>query len=399
MVLRYDSTMVLSRALSLVRDQRDIADTFQSAKTDSAPVSHVRELGSDFLNLLTNKLQYSATRNSAMQVPAFVKALKTYSHTISAFPLREYLYGAPVAPRNFLSCPCSVLPYSAVMDRLVSDLLLHDRAYWLVTDRTWDGYTSSIQVMRVEDVIDQTAGDVGVDTNAQPPSDPFYWKGQQVRTSDVIKFYGDGTGGWLRNGATAISTAASLEAATLMYSESPIPTVALKNSGADLPAEQVEALLTAWEDARANRSTAYLNSSIEAQTMGFSARDVQLVEGKGAAALSISRLANLDPIWVGAGVPGSSLSYSNRVDLYRQLLDTALRPIMSLVEQRLSMNDVTPRGHEIKFDTTAFLRGNPGELADIITKLQPLNLITAEEARQILDLTGLGVNSLLMEQR
>jgi hypothetical protein len=391
--------MVLSRALSVVRDQRAIADPFQSANTDSTEVAHVRETGNDFLSLLNNKLQYSATRNSAMQVPAFVNALKTYSHTISAFPLREYLYGEAIPPRNFLTCPCTSLPYSAVMDRLIADLLLFDRAYWLVTERSWDGYPSSIQVMRVEDVLDNTPANVGIEQNSQPPSDPFYYLGQRVPTRNVIKFYGDGNGGWLRNGATAINTAASLEAATLMYSESPIPTVALKNNGADLPAAQVDALLEAWEDARANRSTAYLNSSIEAQTMGFSARDVQLVEGKAAAALSIARVANLDPIWVGAGVPGSSLTYANRVDLYRQLLDTALRPIMSLVEQRLTMQDVTPRGHEIKFDTTSFLRGNPQELADLVTKLLPLGVITEDEARQIVDLPALGVNSLLMENR
>ena len=399
MIMRYDSRMVLSRALSIVRDQQAIAEPFHSDTTDAQTVAHVRETGSDFYQLLTNKLQYSATRSSAMQVPAFVNALKTYSHTISAFPLREYLYGEAITPRSFLTCPCSVLPYSAVIDRLVADLLLYDRAYWLITERTWDGYPSSIRIMRVEDVNDQTPGNGGVDPNAYAPSDPFYYLGQRVPTRDIIKFYGDGNGGWLRNGATAINTAASLEAATLMYSESPIPTVALKNNGADLPAEQVDALLEAWEDARQNRSTAYLNSSIEAQTMGFSARDVQLIEGKAQSALAIARLANLDPIWVGAGVPGSSLTYANRVDLYRQLLDTALRPVMSLIEQRLSMGDVTPRGHEIKFDTTAFLRGNPLELADLVTKLLPLGVITEDDARAIMDLTALGVNTLNMGDR
>ena len=391
--------MVLSRALSLVRDQRAIADPFQSGTTDSTLDPHVRESGSNILAIINNKLQAFSTRSNAMQVPAFVKALKTYSHTISAFPLREYVYGAPIAPRQFLTCPCSVLPYSAVIDRLISDLLMYDRAYWLITERTWDGYPSNVQIMRVEDVLDQAPANAGIDPSAFPPSDPFYYLGGRVATRDVIKFYGDGNGGWLRNGATAINTAASLEAATLMYSESPIPTVALKNNGADLPAEQVDALLEAWEDARANRSTAYLNSSIEAQTMGFSARDVQLVEGKQASALAIARLAGLDPVWCGAGVPGSSLTYANRVDLYRNLLDTALRPIMALVEQRLSMGDITPRGHEIKFDTTAFLRGNPTELAELVAKLRPLELITEDEARQILDLPGLGVNSLLLEQR
>jgi hypothetical protein len=280
------------------------------------------------------------------------------------------------------------------MQRTVTDLLLFDRAYWRVTDRSWDGFPTSIEVMRVEDVNDLTVANTGIDPNTQPPSDPFYYLGNVIPTRDVIKFYGDGNGGWLRNGATAINIAAALEAATLMYSETPIPTVALKNSGPDLPAEQVDALLDAWEEARANRGTAYLNNTIDAQVMGFSARDVQLVEAKNMAATAIARLANLDPVWVGAGIPGSSLTYANRVDLYRGLLDTALRPIMSLFEQRLSMPDVTPRGHTIKFDTTAFLRANPTELADLITKLVPLGVITTDEAKMVLDLPTLGVFSM-----
>jgi hypothetical protein len=385
--------MVFPRALHIRRNAEAnslalVADSAQSA----AP--NVRE-STGLSALLLNQLQYSATRASAMQVPAFVNALKTYSHTISAFGLREYLYDEPIGARSFLNCPCSILPYSAVIQRTISDLLMYDRAYWRITERSWDGYPSTIRVMRVEDVIDTPPGNAGTDDNSYPPSSPFYHLGSPVPTRDVIKFYGDGNGGWLRNGATAIATAASLEAASNMYAETPIPTVVLKNSGADLPAAQVDALLEAWEEARASRGTAYLNNTIDAQSMGFSARDVQLVEGKAVAALAIARLANLDPIWVGAGVPGSSLTYSNRVDLYRQLLDTALRPIMQLVEQRLSMPDVTPRGHSVRFDTTSFLRGNPTELADLITKLVPLGVLTEEEARSVLDLPTLGIYSMM----
>jgi hypothetical protein len=375
-----------------VRDQTQIASA--AAQAVQGPVPHVREYGAAQLaRLIDLRESYQVTRLTAMQVPAVVDALKTYSHTISAFGLREYRGDDPIAARPFLNCPCRFLPYAAVMQRLVADLLLFDRAYWRVTDRTWDGFPSSIEVMRVEDVNDLTVANSGIDPNTQPPSDPFYYLGNQIPTRDVIKFYGDGNGGWLKNGATAINIAAALEAATLMYSESPIPTVVLKNNGADLPADQVDALLEAWEEARAARSTAYLNSTIDTQTMGFSARDVQLVEGKQAQATAIARLANLDPVWVGAGVPGSSLTYSNRTDLYRQLLDTSLRPIMDLISGRLSMPDIVPRTHAVRFDTTSFLRGNPGELADLITKLVPLGILNEEEARLVLDLPTLGVMS------
>jgi hypothetical protein len=381
--------MVFPRALAIVRGQESISQTMDA----SPAAAHVRE-SAGLYALLTNQLATRTNRVTAMQIPAFVDALKTYTHTISAFPLREYRFDQPVAIRPFLQMPSRIYPYASVIQRTLSDLLMYDRAYWLVTERTFDGYPVSIEVMRVEDVIDTPSVFVGIAENYQPPADPFYYLARQVPTRDVIKFYGSGEGGWLANGATAISTAASLEAATLMYSETPIPTVALKNSGPDLPAEQVDALLMAWEEARANRGTAYLNNTIDAQVMGFSARDVQLVEAKNMAAVAIARLANLDPVWVGAGIPGSSLTYANRTDLYRGLLDTALRPIMSLFEQRLSMPDVTPPGQVIKFDTTAFLRANPVELADLITKLLPLGVLTQEEAKMVLDLPTLGVFSM-----
>lgn len=364
-----------------------------AARAEESPTPHVRETTS-LLSVLSNNLQARVSRATAMQVPAFADALKTYTHVISAFPLREYLGDDAVVARPFLNKPSKTLPYSGIIDRLVADLLLHDRAYWRITERTWDGFPSGIEPMRVEQVTDNDTDHLGLDDNFEPPADPFYYGGTRVPTRDVIKFYGDGMGGWLRNGATAINTAAALEAATLMYSESPIPSVALKNSGADLPADQVDALLEAWETARASRATAYLNSSIDAQTMGFSARDVQLVEAKATAALAIARLCNIDPVFIGAAVPGSSLTYANRVDLYRQLLDLSLSPVMQLVSQRLSMDDVTPRGHTVRFDTSVFLRSNPEQLAPVIAQLVPLGVMSEDDARQLLDLPTLGVQSM-----
>ena len=158
---------------------------------------------------------------------------------------------------------------------------------------------------------------------------------------------------------------------------------------ADLPASVVDDLLDAWETARTNRSTAYLNSTIDTISQGWSANDLQLVDAREAAARAVARLCNLDPTWVGASVPGSSLVYSNRTDLYRQLLDISLTPVMDLIAGRLSMNDVTPRGHTVSFDTTVFLKGNATDAAQVIATLLPLNVIDRTEARELLDLPDL----------
>lgn len=383
--------MAFPRSLRIVRDQEAIAASV-AAQTAEAPGPHVRE-ATALLSAVIGTNGAAITRNTAMKVPAVAKALKTYTAPISAFGLREYRNDEPIAARPFLVCPCNTLPYSAVMARTVTDLLLHDRAYWRVTSRAWDGYPTNISIMRVEDVNDLYVNDTGIDPNVYPPSDPFYHLGLQVPTRDVIKFYGDGTGGWLKTGANAINTAAALEGAVLMYAQSPVAQVVLKNTGADLPADQVDALLEAWETARADHSTAYLNSTLEAHSMGINPAEMQMDQARNQAAIQIARLANLDPIWTGAGVPGSSLTYSNRVDLYRQLLDTALTPVMRNISERLSMQDVTPRGHSVRFDTTEFLRSNPLELASLVQTLLPLNVITEDEARLILDLPQLGVMS------
>ena len=371
----------------------------------SAPVAeggpHVRESGgTGLLQLVQGSAgTFRVTRATAMQVPALVDALKTYAHTISAFGLRQYRYDEPVNTSSFLLMPSPYLPYSAVIQRTVTDLLLWDRAYWYVTERTWDNFPAAIQIMRVEDVSDMsTTRTTGVDSNAYPPVDPFYWLGQPVPVRDIIKFYGDGLGGWLSVGGTAINTAAALEAATLNYSEFPMPTVVLKNTGADLPALQVDALLDAWEEARTNRASAYLNSSIDAKAMGWSARDLALVEARNESAIQIARLANLDPTWVGAAVAGSSMVYENRVDLYRQLLDISLRPVMDNITHRLSMPDITPRGHAVRFDTTGFLRGNATDLAALVAQLVPLGVLTAEEGRAVMDLNTLGLTPTSLPQ-
>jgi hypothetical protein len=110
------------------------------------------------------------------------------------------------------------------------------------------------------------------------------------------------------------------------------------------------------------------------------------VEARNAAATMIGRLTNLDPVWVGAGVPGSSLTYTNRQDLYRQLLDLSLQPVMRQITDRLSMEDVTPRGHTVKFDTDTFLRADTATLTALISQLVPLGVLSAEQGAQLLDL-------------
>jgi len=375
------------RPLAIVRSHAQIASGVAQAFTEVEQAPHVRDSSAQLLTMIQRSGAYTLDLSTALQVPAFVKALKTYTNTISAFPLKEYVGKDQVIARSFLTQPSNQTTYAAFMGRLVQDLLLYGEAYWRVASRAWDGFPTEVEWMPYTQVTFVPGPTTEAVMDPIPAFGTVYWNGTPVPPRDVIRFDGDSTGGWLATMASAVNTAAALEAAALRYAEYPVPNVVLKNSGADLPGSVVDDLLDAWESARTNRSTAYLNSMISLESVGgFSPNDLQLSEARNASALAIARQANLDGAWVSATQSGSSLTYSNRVDLYRQLLDLSLTPVMVQISQRLSMNDITPRGHEVEFDTSVFLRANPAEIAALIATLQPLGVIDITEARDLLDL-------------
>lgn len=376
--------MAWPRALRLVQDASAVAEVLPRATaTADAPI--VRDATGLLLDAIRASYGSKVTRTTALRVPAFARAYKLYTGTISSFPLVDYGPAGERMDRPFLANPSQITTYTSLMARTVGDLIAHDTAYWRVTSRTWDGFPATAELMPYEQV--NTAPVDGFESQSVYELGTTTWNGVPVPDRDVIRFDGDGTGGWLVTGVDAITTAASLEAAVLRSSEVPSPQTILRNTGADLPPDQVDALLDEWESARANRSTAYLNSTLEVgDVKGWSPSDLQLVEARNAAATMIGRLTNLDPIWVGAGVPGSSLTYTNRQDLYRQLVDLSLMPVMRQITDRLSMNDVTPRGHRVLFDTDTFLRASTTELTDLIARLVPLEVLTPEQAADLLDL-------------
>lgn len=376
------------RALRIVRDTAAFAEAFPQVVADAADTPQVREAAS-LIQAVQASSAYKVSKSTALQVPAFVKALKTYTHLISSLPLREYARDDVITPRAFLRHPSKATTYVSLLSRTITDLLMYDVAYWRIVERAWDGFPSDVTHMPYDQL---SLTPDPRDPMAELPYDGgVYWNGTRVPERDVIRFDGDGLGGWLVTGAAAINTAAALEAAALNAAQLPVPPIVLKNTGADLPASAVDALLDAWETARTTRSTAYLNATLETHNLGgWSPADLQLTDARMASAVAVARMANLDPVWVGAGVPGSSLTYGNRLDLMRQFLDLSASPIMHMISQRLTMDDVTPRGHVVKFETDALLKANVPELANVIASMAPLGVVSVDEARNLLDLVEMG---------
>jgi HK97 family phage portal protein len=199
----------------------------------------------------------------------------------------------------------------------------------------------------------------------------------------LIPFTGYDEGLLVRAGTT-ILTALALEKAVKRFADEPTPNVVLK-SNLPMPAERVTALLNSWKEARQTRGTAFVNDTIDFQSIGFSPEQLTLNQARQYMASEIARACNLPEYYVG-GNAGGSMTYSNVTAERRSLIDLSLRPLMSCITQRLSDNDITPRGSIVKYNLEEFYSPSAQERADIYTKLIPLGVMTVEEAREREDL-------------
>jgi hypothetical protein len=325
-----------------------------SAAAEPAP----RPLATDALVEAIARQKLAAIgRTEAMSIPAVRKAVHVIAGTISTLALIQWR-GSNVVPEaerpDWLRQPEAGRALPATLQRTVQDLIWNDKAYWQVTDRYIEpgmrparfAYVAASRVTPVHDPAD-------VDGTGT-----FMLDGDLDKGRRLIEFDGSGVGGLRFYGWPMLDLYVQLMAAAGRYADSPLPQVALVNSGADLEPDEITGLLDAWEAARRTRSTAYLNAAVGTQTYGWSAKELQLVEAREHAALEVSRMFGLPAFAVNAGQPSGSITYSNVVDQRRDLLE-ALRPWMAPIDSRLSLDDVTPRGRSVAFAVDAYIRDDP----------------------------------------
>ena len=335
-------------------------------RTTEAVQSQVREL-TQFPLVVPTWAEFAAYQGLAAQtVPAYLRGLRLISGTVAQLPL--------MGP-GWLSQPEPTLSYWVTMQRLVEDLVQHAHGYWLIGDVAAGQISYVVGIDAADATLDKGVVRVGdreyVVSNPTTPPVP----GQVI----VFTGYRDGT---LTLGTPAMTTAVALDALARHYAEQPNPTQALQNtSNYELSDPEIDELLDGWKKARAAGTAAYLNAGVDLKESGFNAEQLQLEALTNMSALQAARLLNLDPMWVGASVSGSSLTYTNRVDARQDLIDLTLTDYTSPIAQRLSMPDAC--GTPVDFSTAAFLRANLGERARMAIDLFTAGLIDREEARSL----------------
>ena len=298
--------------------------------------------------------------DTALTVPAFARGLSIIAGLCSSFPLEQWNGGRRQPLGTNLR---QVSPY--VVRRTVENLVLYGHAAWT---RRWPATT------------DSPDGLFGYYQNNR--WERFDRVSSTWVPTPVERVFRVDRWGVLTKASTALRTALDLDQAARRYARTPAPRTLLKGRGdVQLPPDAAQSLVNAYEAAVRRSATSYVDA-VDVEQVGFDARQLQLVEARQHAAAQVALAMNIDPLWVGANEPGSSLTYQNRQDLYRGLIDITLRPYLDCVEQELS-RDIEGTA---RFDLDYFLRGNTAERTTIVTQLLAADLVDRDEARALLDL-------------
>ena len=327
-------------------------------------------------------------RTEAMGVPALARCRNLLAGTIGTIPLELYKKstGEELGKPLWLEQPSYSQPRSVTIAYTVDSLLFYGQAFWQVVETyAEDGRPSRFEWIanaRVTATLDKDnvfVRSYAVDGRTVP----------MAGLGSLVTFQSL-TDGILNTGVSTIRAALDIQKAAVIAAATPMPTGYLKNTGADLPPQEVQGLLAAFKSARQNRSTAYLTSTLEYNTVGFSPKDMMYNEAIQNLATEIARLCNVPPYYVSAD-QNTTMTYANVQDERKQFLTLSLQPYVSAIEDRLSMDDITARGNEVRFDIDKnYLRTDPLVELEIIRNLLDLQLITQDQAMEMTDLTPNG---------
>ena len=131
-------------------------------------------------------------------------------------------------------------------------------------------------------------------------------------------------------------------------------------------------------------------STLEYTPVQFSPKDMVYSDSLQYLATEIARLCNIPAYMLSADM-NNSMTYSNVMDERKQFFAYSLMPYLEAISARLSMNDITANGNEVRFEVNdTFLRTEPLDRLTAIEKMLQLDLITVEQARAMEELTPMG---------
>lgn len=285
------------------------------------------------------------TRAAAMSIPALARGRNLLVTTISRLPLAA-LAGADPLPTQpgFLTSSVDGSSPQLRIAWTVDDLIFYGWSCWWRSPEVDDqGFPLAVgRIAQDEWEIDEDTASVLVN-------------GVRQRPDQVILIPG------IHEGILSFGRDTILDTKTLMRNyrarlANPIPNVELHQTGGDeLTSDEIDEMVDAWAAARAgaNGGVAFTNEFIEAKMHGTAGEQL-MIEGRNAAAVDIARLLGLSASRIDATADKASLNYETTTGRNLEFVEFDLATYMDPIGWRLSLDDVSPAGVRLDFDTADF---------------------------------------------
>jgi len=356
-----------------------------SRKPQVVEAQYAPQVMGENLPTIYNTIVPRVSRHDAMTVPSVARARNLICGTVASIPLEYYKSstGEVIAPPRWIKQLSKSQPSFVTLSWITDSLLFYGVSYLLVTERySEDGRPASMEWV-ANTRVTFTTDLYGISVTQ------YYIDASPVDMNDIITIQGFDEGVLDRAGRT-IQAAIDVERAAAQNSANPQPAGFLKNSGADLPPNEVQGLIAAWKRARQNNSTAYLTSTLDYNPVSFSPKDMMYNEAVQNFSTQIARSMNVPAYYLSAD-QNTTMTYANVQDERSQFYALSIEPYVQAIQSRLSMDDISTSGHEVKFAVSdTFLKNDPLVEIQVIEKLLSLGLITTEQAMEMSDLTTNG---------
>jgi len=335
-----------------------------------------------------NNYANSILRQDAASVPAIARCRNLIAGTIASIPLETYLMstGEEIPNLPWVDQLDKRQPMEVTLAWIVDSLFYYGVAYlrveevykddnrparfsWMQNDRVTVKYT-----------FDNSTVDYYMVNNIRVPDSGV---------GSLVTFQAFDQGLLLRQ-PTTIRAAIDIEKAAAIAAQTPMGSGYIKNTGADLPDQQVQGILNSWKAARQSKATAYLTSTLEFNPISFAPKDMMYNEAKAYLALDLARACNVPANMIDAEMIRTN-TYQNVLDQRKEFAAYTLMPFINAIQSRLSMDDLLPRGQKVRFavDET-FLRVDPTARLAVTAQLLELGLIDLNQAKEMEGLTPEG---------
>ncbi|MEV4846131.1 phage portal protein [Micromonospora matsumotoense] len=303
--------------------------------------------------------------------------------SIATLPLRQYK-GLDIVTSPFLAQIDPDVANVVTLSQTIEDLAFEGISWWLITAQDFAGYPVAARHLEV--------GAVSLDPPAGAAVNPFpsgrdgrgvavVWVHGKATPADRLIRFDSPNPGLLVANARAIRRALLLDRLASTYADNPRPLDYFTDS--DDPSvetmedDEIDAFLAEWRTSRKTSSTGWIPGNVKRVDVATpSPAELQLAELQRQATLEIANGLGVDP--EDLGISTTSRTYFNAQDRRTTRINETYAPFMEAITQRLSMGDVTRRGHVVRFDLADYLKPDSVGLIAYWKGLQEMGVVDAQ---------------------